>query len=80
MLRCVRVRGDDQRCPARPRRTARCAQAYSADRRRHWRASPRRSRAAVRAAHAPGRDGCDEVRGVCPILILVNCLQKEHPA
>ncbi|WP_176477860.1 hypothetical protein [Mesorhizobium sp. WSM3862] len=33
-------------------------------------------------AHAPGRDAtaCSEARGVCPILILVNRLPKEHPA
>ncbi|MDA9467074.1 hypothetical protein XH87_21245 [Bradyrhizobium sp. CCBAU 53415] len=56
---------------------ARCAQAYAADRRQHRGASPRQSRAAVR------RCLCDEPAatcGVCPIPVLFNRLQKEHPA
>lgn len=28
----------------------------------------------------PMRRACGDVRGVCPILVLVNRLQKEHPA
>ncbi|UGY25576.1 hypothetical protein HU675_0001325 [Bradyrhizobium septentrionale] len=28
----------------------------------------------------PMRRACGYVRGVCPILVLVNRLQKEHPA
>ncbi len=38
----------------------------------------------VALCHAIGRRQrcmlhCDRVRGVCTILLLVNCLQKEHP-
>ncbi|MCA6115081.1 hypothetical protein J6524_09200 [Bradyrhizobium sp. WSM 1738] len=37
--------------------------------------------AAVRCCPCAGpRRACGDVRGVCPILVLVNHLQKEHPA
>ncbi|WP_283810998.1 hypothetical protein [Bradyrhizobium zhanjiangense] len=31
------------------------------------------------AQHGPQR-ACGDVRGICPILVPVNRLQKEHPA
>ncbi|UGA44390.1 hypothetical protein HU230_0040775 [Bradyrhizobium quebecense] len=74
MLHCVRVRGADRSgCPARPWRAAR---------------KPMRRTDIGRVAAPeqggrpalPMRRACGDVRGVCPILVLVNRLQKEHPA
>lgn len=79
---CPNPRHRSQRLPSTAAaHAARCAQAYAADRRQHRGASPRRSRAAVRRCPCagPGR-ACGDVRGVCPILVLVNRLQKENTA
>ncbi|QPB24584.1 hypothetical protein [Rhizobium sp. 007] len=73
MLRCVRVRGADRSgWPARSRRTRRAA-----------RKPMRRTGASIGARRRAGAgrpSGAAHVRGVCPILVLVNRLQKEHPA
>lgn len=61
-----------QRLPA----AAHCAQAYAADRRQHRVAAPKHGgRPAL-----PMRRACGGMRGVCPILVLVDRVQKEHPA
>ncbi|PBB29593.1 hypothetical protein CK214_24280 [Mesorhizobium sp. WSM3882] len=77
MLRCVRVRGDGQRLPSTAAAHRRAARKPM--QRNGASIGARRRAAAGRppgVAHAPGR----EARGVCPILILVNRLPKEHPA
>ncbi|MGY3695775.1 hypothetical protein HAP47_0034560 [Bradyrhizobium sp. 41S5] len=74
MLHCVRVRGADRSgCPARrgALRASLCG-------------GPTSGRVATPEQGGrpalPMRRACGDVRGVCPILVLVNRLQKEHPA
>ncbi|WP_219682277.1 hypothetical protein [Bradyrhizobium canariense] len=80
MLHRVRVRGaDGSGCPARPRRAA--AKPMRRTGASVGGKSPRQSSAAVRRCPSAGpRRTCGNVRGVCPILVLVNRLQKEHLA
>ncbi len=72
---CAAAIGRRQRCMLH------CVRIRGAGPAQHRGASPRRSRAAVRRSPCAGpqRD-CGDVRGVCPILVLVDRLQKEHPA
>ncbi|OSI76130.1 hypothetical protein BSZ22_04860 [Bradyrhizobium canariense] len=60
---------------------ARCGQAYAADRRqRRWRVAPPEQCGRPALPIGRPRRTCGDVRGVCPILVLVNRLQKEDPA
>lgn len=82
MLHCVQVGGGDRSgCPAQPRRTRRAAPKPM-----RW-TGPSMGRVAApeqgavrRCPCAGPRRACGDVRGVCPILVPVNCLQKEHTA
>ncbi|PBB40784.1 hypothetical protein CK222_25760 [Mesorhizobium sp. WSM3866] len=70
-------------CPARPRHTgAPRASLCSAPAPASGRvAAPQQGgRPALHMRRAATRRACGEARGVCPILILVNRLPKEHPA
>ncbi|MDI3563393.1 hypothetical protein [Bradyrhizobium sp. Arg816] len=61
-----------QRLPA----AACCAQAYAAERRQHRVAAPKDGGRPT----LPMRRACGDMRGVCPIPVLVDRLQKAHPA